>query len=383
MKPSFLEKFKTVILGLLSAFFLGEILFRIAYHSLYTTDNFILRDFSIERGAEYQSDRILGWSPNPNYKNTRPQLKAPQLKPWQFTIRTFNEKGFRKHPQLSTTPSSVESKPLITMGDSFTFGGDVNDEETWPFHLEQLLRYPVLNAGMNRYGLDQSFLHLVRLLKSGVQPTAVILSITPLNISRTTLTQLVASTSLKTLPKPYFELLNDQTLEPHLPGDKNSPVALKLDPIRNTLGKSAFLHTIFSLVSFHYWYGIPNSELRGTRYRSGLSPIDVSCSILKNIKQLSEQYRFVFVALIQDYHQNGNQPYRFSELTQSIKTCLSELNIRTIESSDYLKPLFERNPNEYNTLFFPGSHMTNRGNLLTAKLVYDELKKLMAGIHRS
>lgn len=376
MKISTFSKFKAFILGILPAFFLGEVICRVTYHSLFATDNFILRDFSIERGTEYQSDEVLGWSPKPNARSTKAVLKPPQLKPWQFTIRTFNEYGCRKHPQINSIPLIRENKPIITLGDSFTFGGDVNDEETWPFHLEQLLRYPVLNAGLSRAGLDQSFLRLDRLLKSGLHPKVVILSITPLNISRTTLTHQEASTSLQPRPKPYFELLKDQTLVPHLPGGKNFHGSPKLDTIRNILGKSAFLHAIFSVVSFQYWYGIPDSELSGTRYRTGLSSIDVSCSLLKNIKQLSEQYRFVFVALIQDYHQNGNQPYHCSQLTQEIKPCLSELNVPTIESSDYLKPLFEKNPNEYHTLFFPGNHMTNRGNLLTAKLIDEALANL-------
>ncbi|NDC23103.1 MAG: hypothetical protein EBZ49_03085, partial [Proteobacteria bacterium] len=373
-------KFKTIILGLLPAFFLGEIISRVAYRSLFTSDNFILRDFSIQRAPEYQSDDILGWSPTPNYKSTKPKLNAPQLKPWQFTVRKFNEAGFRKHPQLNSIRLLTEKKPLITLGDSFTFGGDVNDEETWPFHLEQLLRYPVLNAGVNRYGLDQSFLRLRRLLKTGLDPGAVILSITPLNISKTTLSHLVSTTSQHPLPKPYFQLLEDGTLDLHLPDIKGYNPTLKLDPIRNTLGKSAFLHIIFSLISYPYWYGTPDSELGLSSYRTKGSKIDITCSILKDLKQLSEQYRFIFVALIQDYHQAGNQAYRFSELTQGIKPCLSELKVLTIESSAYLKPLFEGNPNEYHTLFFPGGHMTNRGNLLTAKLIYDELKRMAVEI---
>ena len=374
-------KFKTIVLGLLLAFFLGEIVNRVAYRSLLTSDNFILRDFSLEREQHYQSDPVLSWSHKANTKNTAPTLKRPQLKPWQFTIRTFDENSFRNHPQVNVDRLRLKSKPIITLGDSFTFGGDVNDEESWPFHLEQLSGYPILNAGVNRYGLDQSFLQLNRIIKSGLRPKAVILSITPLNVSRTTLTHLIATTSLKPRAKPYFLPLEDSNLELHLSSPETFKPNYKLGPARNILGKSALVHSILSLISFKYWYGIPAPELGVSPYRTNVSSIKLSCSILKKIKQLSDQYRFIFVALIQDYHQTGDQVYRSSELTQGIIPCLSNENVHTIESSNYLKPLFESSPSEYHTLFFPGSHMTNRGNLMMAKLVYEDLKTLLRRKH--
>ena len=59
-----------------------------------------------------------------------------------------------------------EGVPIIAVGDSFTFGDEVNDDETWPAQLEGLVGRPVVNAGVFGYGLDQIVLRAESLLES-------------------------------------------------------------------------------------------------------------------------------------------------------------------------------------------------------------------------
>ena len=47
------------------------------------------------------------------------------------------------------------------LGDSFTFGEDVGDDETYSHHLEQLLPgTEVINLGVHGYGHDQMLIYL-------------------------------------------------------------------------------------------------------------------------------------------------------------------------------------------------------------------------------
>jgi len=55
--------------------------------------------------------------------------------------------------------------PILAAGDSFTFGDEVSDHETWPARLEQRLGRPVLNGGVFGYGLDQIVLRAEQLLE--------------------------------------------------------------------------------------------------------------------------------------------------------------------------------------------------------------------------
>jgi len=73
-------------------------------------------------------------------------------------------------------------------GDSFTFGDESTDEETWGALLEQRLRaggfdVDVLNFGVNAYGLDQAYL---RWRKAGraMRPAVVVLGLQPENAFR-------------------------------------------------------------------------------------------------------------------------------------------------------------------------------------------------------
>lgn len=55
-------------------------------------------------------------------------------------------------------------EPVLVVGDSFAFGDEVNDEETWPAQLQKEIGRPVLNGGVFGYGLDQIVLRAERLL---------------------------------------------------------------------------------------------------------------------------------------------------------------------------------------------------------------------------
>jgi len=66
---------------------------------------------------------------------------------------TTNERGYRSLRPY--TPDSAKYTVLV-IGDSFTFGIDTNDEETWPYLLET--KDPglnVINLGVGGYGIDQ------------------------------------------------------------------------------------------------------------------------------------------------------------------------------------------------------------------------------------
>lgn len=55
-------------------------------------------------------------------------------------------------------------RPVMVVGDSFAFGSEVSDNETWPSMLESMISRPVLNAGVGGYGLDQAVLRAEQLV---------------------------------------------------------------------------------------------------------------------------------------------------------------------------------------------------------------------------
>lgn len=95
------------------------------------------------------------------------------------TIRRTNAshdaRGLRVAP--AGTLATLPGPAILAAGDSFTYGAEVDDADTWPVALQSLLGRPVVNAGVNGYGVDQIVLRaekVARTLHPGVIVVAMI-----------------------------------------------------------------------------------------------------------------------------------------------------------------------------------------------------------------
>jgi len=130
-----------------------------------------------------------GWIPKPNLRD----LKAFNNK----TLST-NSKGFRGKKDFPYSKNKEKLRILI-LGDSFTFGDEVSDDETYSYYLQEMLPHTeVINMGVHGYGHDQM---LILLKEEGVkyQPDIVILGFLPLDMSRNLL-------EFRDFAKPRFVL---------------------------------------------------------------------------------------------------------------------------------------------------------------------------------
>ena len=73
---------------------------------------------------------------------------------WQDVLVTIDPEGFRATGNNST--DLKEQKIILTVGDSFTFGDQVSDSETWPSCIELRTNRRTLNAGVFGYGAAQA-----------------------------------------------------------------------------------------------------------------------------------------------------------------------------------------------------------------------------------
>ena len=134
-------------------------------------------------------DPLLGYKPRPGAGGSE--------NPWGRKV-TITAEGFRSNGSAE----SLSGAPVLALGDSFTFGDEVNDDESWPAHLEKILGRPVLNAGVFGYGLDQMVLRAEQLLDS-ITPALLIVSITPDDIFR-------CEFSYRYAWKPYFDIVDGE-----------------------------------------------------------------------------------------------------------------------------------------------------------------------------
>lgn len=106
----------------------------------------------MRRGFPSAHDPLLGFVPRPGYQS-RDNL-------WRTQV-TIDEHGLR-----SNGPAPRPTGPaVLAVGDSFTFGDQVSDPDTWPARLEQRLQRPVWNGGVFGYSFGQTVLRAEQLLE--------------------------------------------------------------------------------------------------------------------------------------------------------------------------------------------------------------------------
>jgi len=134
-------------------------------------------------------DPSKGWMPKPNVKD---------LKVFDNKTLNTNSKSLRGKREFSYGRDGERLRILI-LGDSFTFGDEVSDDETYSSYLQALLpNAEVINMGVHGYGHDQM---LILLKEEGIKyaPDIVILGFLPLDMSRNLL-------SFRDYAKPRFQL---------------------------------------------------------------------------------------------------------------------------------------------------------------------------------
>src|SRR5689334_13018792 len=126
----------------------------------------------MRRPSRYIHDDWLGYVPRPSHME-------PGL-----TIDAF---GFRYTSQSVHAASSLPS--VIAVGDSFTFGEEVTDLETWPSILQTRTGRRVINGGVSGYGFDQIVLR-AEILAEVHNPEFLVVSFIADNIARTEMRRL-------------------------------------------------------------------------------------------------------------------------------------------------------------------------------------------------
>ncbi len=102
------------------------------------------------------------------------------------------------------SPESYKTTLMATYGDSFTYGAEVNDDQTWQAFLAHKLQSNILNFGVGGYGTDQALLKYQ--MHNTIVTKIVMLGIFPENINRVvnTYRPLYSHGESHSLTKPRF-----------------------------------------------------------------------------------------------------------------------------------------------------------------------------------
>ncbi|MFO1086134.1 MAG: GDSL-type esterase/lipase family protein [Reyranellaceae bacterium] len=308
---------------------------------LFAWSNFVLdaRTVLAERdGSRYAHDDRLGYVPRPGHA-------APGI--------TIEASGLRRTGETAADP------PILAVGDSFTFGDEVSDPETWPAQLQQLTGRRVLNGGVSGYGFDQIVLRAEQLAARD-KPADIVVAFIADDIRRTEMRRLWSA------DKPWFVMV-DGKLELH-----GVPLPPRADPRstlsfwQRTLGYSYLFDFILRRLDLlHDWFG---DHIRV--HAPGVGEL-IACRLAERLADLQKQSGARVLVLAEYDPVVFDDPAFAAEQRRStgaLLACAAKNGLATIDSFPTL--MAAPQPRQLYGLW----HMNNAGNRLIAELVAKALK---------
>lgn len=206
----------------------------------------------LEKFFRHGYDPELGWIRKPNTSHEESGKDGK-------TIWHIDDSGARKNPCYKT-----DNLQISCYGDSFTFGRQVNDNETWEYYLSQLVQSDVKNFGVGNYGIDQALLRLKREFPKN-RTNFVIMGVVPDTISR-----------IVSVWKHYYEYGNTFGFKPRFKIEKNDLVL-----INNIMNEESKFHNYENYLDEIK----KNDFFYKNKFKKELLSFPYSISILKNFKR--------------------------------------------------------------------------------------------------
>ena len=330
----------------------GLVVVEIGYRAVAGLPLFRLANWRVERVVVSRLldrtvvDPVLGWTVKPHYRSVEHNTLDLGVR------RNFDETDLRKGG-------------ILAVGDSFTEGWEVDDDESWPAYLERLLGQPVVNAGIGGYGTDQIVLRAEQLLPV-VAPKTLIVGFLDFDIVRTAHSHFAA-------PKPWFSL-EGGALRYHPPAPLDAERAFgNLAAFgrwsRDGLGYSAALDHVLARLAPGYWYSAGQGDYR----LAGIDAVAVTCALLGRLKRQTDAQGIRLLLFMQYYawfvYGADTRP---PDATRVLE-CARAQGIETVDHFAPLRRIAVTGPRAladyYMTYGDVHTHMNARGNRHAADLL--------------
>lgn len=331
---------------------LCEISIRIYHSQLLVWKNLLKENVDLNRSA-YPSiyHPELGWIPSTEITDKK--------NIWSTQVNILRH-GIRSNGNVKMD-TIFNKKSILVVGDSFTFGDEVSDHETWPAQLETKTGKKVINAGVFGYGLDQIILRAESLLPI-YKPDTVIVAFVPDDIRRCIL-------SVRTgVPKPYFLLENGELAL------KNIPVPLRpanlggMDFFRKFFGYSALINALMRRINANYWMLGTFSESISTNQ----DELKIACHLFKRLAETGRTSNLKIIIVILYYSDMNSDDLL---IRSNILSCILENKLAVLDLYDPLNDLRINHPDYFNKLYL--NHFSPEGNSWVSQIVFDFMKYRM------
>lgn len=298
-------------------------------------NNYIALDISWEEYFVYQyMDRgemiyagihryhpTRGWAMKPSVSNTGPDGIS----------YTTNAQGYRALQNYSDQPDQFQ---VMVVGDSFTFGDDITDTDTWPYLLQKRNQsLNVIAIPGTGYGTDQMLVTLQEEIDK-YHPDLVIAAYIGDNLHRSTL-------PFRDYKKPYF-VLDDGKLVLH-----NIPVGPPAEVLAEISQKHYFSYSPVQTVNLFNYFTNKLTRMDGEP-SCGTRCTELNTAIFEKMSELASQHNAKFMLIYLPFYNEITSPdgYQFGESFFDLYRASHQgefLNPRT----DLVEATFEKAPLHY------------------------------------
>ncbi len=315
--------------------------------SLWRYPNYIT-DFrtAVGSGVPTQYDARLGWVPGANYKGTDR---------YEAVMYTASGDSLRQHNEVRPQPPAEGT--ILAVGDSYTEGADVEDNSSWPAHLERLVGRRVLNGGVGGYGIDQTVLRAEDLV-ARFKPSVLLVGFIADDIRRTEFNRHSGGA------KPYFTVEGGTLVLRNVPVPLPEPA--RLDLARRVLGYSFLVDEVMRrLELLDYWYA--GVEVEHRVHHDGEK---VACLLMQRLAALPT--RTILVAqYTPGAWQDEADRREERRLVAHVAGCARDAKLDVLDTFDAVERAVAK---DGVAPWYINWHMNDAGNALTAKLIADHFQ---------
>jgi hypothetical protein len=264
--------------------------------------------------------------------------------------------GDRAMPRMDGPPF------VLAIGDSFTYGMEVNDDQTWPFYLQELLRAKVENGGVPGYGIDLDVLRAERLVPA-LKPAHLVLSFIADDIRRMEMHRMWGR------ERPYFELENGALALRHVPVPPSPPYGSQLPWWEHWIGWSALV----DMLRVRLVYDLPEYFGDHARALPRGAGEGLVCPLMQRLARLG-----VPTLVVAQYAPYGwdNKAYGIEAHRQSLHVldCAAKAGLKTLDLFDMVDGAIRAGGRD--AVFNPhADHQSPAGNRLTTGKIAAALAK--------
>jgi len=254
-------------------------------------------------------------------------------------------------------PTSIDGQ-ILAVGDSFTYGEDVGDLDTWPAQLQRLTGRGVLNGGVSGYGYDQVILRAEQ-LTTVCRPAVVIVGLIADDIRRTEMRRMWWH------DKPWFEVEEGQLVLKGVPVPERTVLPLN---VRRKIEMALFQLPPFLQHVMGYHVRV---------HRAGAGS-QIALRLTERLARLQVEQN-VKVVMMAQYDANAWGDHDLANdqrrMLQAVMDFAASNGIATLDT--FRRLATEPRPRD----FYGALHMNARGNRMIASLLAATLAPLLSESH--